>query len=163
MILRSLATVLVSLALVASASAGEFDDDEDPLPRGSLFSGKVNETPEQVEALARELSMRQHAAEFTETDHGEIGRLKRKGEELELRYRIAALRTERAFARGNGKKRDLEDLEQAIHIEKQKLTRMQKRHRDEASKERKQDPFAMDDVPSLSPRLSRRDVPEDRT
>lgn len=157
-----LAAILVSLAVAAPAPAGEFDDDDDMAQRTSLFAARVNETPEQVEALARELGMRQHAAQFTEIDRGEIGRLKRKEEELELRYRIAALRTERSFARRSRDRRQLDDLEQAIHREKQKLAKMQKRHRAEARAEKKQDPFAFEEVPSLGPELQRRDVPEDR-
>lgn len=157
-----LCALLMSFALACAAYAGEFDDDDDIQQRASLFQPRVNETPEQIEALARELSMRQHAARFTQTDHGEIGRLERKEEELQLRYRIAALRVERGFARKNGDRREVGKLERSIHREKHKLAKMRGRHRQEAAAEKKADPFAMDELPSLSPRFQKREVPEDR-
>jgi hypothetical protein len=158
-----LSALLVSFALAGAACAGEFDDDEDLPHRASLFQPRVNETPEHIEALARELSMRQHAAKFTQTDHGEIGRLDRKEQELQLRYRIAALRMERGFAKKHGSKRDVMDLEASIHKEKQKLAKMKARHRKEATAEKKADPFAMDEAPSLSPKFLKSQVPEDRS
>lgn len=158
----ALRAVFVSFALATAACAGEFDDDEDVAHRASIFQGRVNETPQQVEALARELAMRQHAAKYTTTDSGEMGRLKRKEQELVLRYRIAALRLERGFSRSNGDKSELVKIEQAIHAEKRKLARMKKRHREEQLAEKKSDPMQMEELPSLSPKFEGRDVPEDR-
>jgi hypothetical protein len=157
-----LSALLVTFALASAAFAGEFDDDDDIAHRASLFQPRINETPEQIEALARELSMRQPAAKFTQTDHGEIGRLQRKDEELQLRYRIAALRLERGFARKNGSRRAVMDLEASIHKEKQKLAKMRARHRQEDAAEKKSDPFAMDELPTLSPKYLKKTVPEDR-